>query len=246
MRGCGGAVRRAGYSGFGGPVLKVRDMVHHRTVPRTVPRTSHPSTIAPHLRTPAPRTAAPHLCCPLTPPAPDAGHEDTNGRGCRHPRSHGHPGKAGFAGAARTDDDHGAAAGAADGAAASRRLHPWLTRRHRLPAHHARGVRAGRIDVVRPQARARHPRGAWRSHIRLGGLALSETARLVGAGLLAGFGLAWMGASTIRGFLFRFEPLDPATLGGASASILLVALLVSLRPAIEATRVDLSLTLRDE
>jgi putative ABC transport system permease protein len=81
---------------------------------------------------------------------------------------------------------------------------------------------------------------------QLGAIVLAETARLVGFGLLVGLLLAWMGASTIRAFLFRVQPLDPATLAGVAATILLLALAVSLRPALRAARVDLGTVLKEE
>jgi putative ABC transport system permease protein len=86
--------------------------------------------------------------------------------------------------------------------------------------------------------------GASRAH--LGGLVLGETVRLVGIGLVAGLALAWMGATAIRAFLFRMDPLDSPTLAAVSAAILGLALIVSLKPAIDAARVDLVHTLRDE
>jgi putative ABC transport system permease protein len=81
---------------------------------------------------------------------------------------------------------------------------------------------------------------------QLGGIVLAETARLVGVGLLVGLALAWMGASTIRAFLFKVQPLDPATLASVAATILLLALAVSLRPAWRAARVDLGAVLKEE
>jgi putative ABC transport system permease protein len=81
---------------------------------------------------------------------------------------------------------------------------------------------------------------------QLGAIVLGETLRLVGLGLAAGLLLAWMGASTIRAFLFHVEPLDPATLAGVAAAILTLALAVSLRPAWRAARVDLGRVLREE
>jgi predicted permease len=81
---------------------------------------------------------------------------------------------------------------------------------------------------------------------QLGSMVLSETVRLVGLGIIAGLGLAWLGASTIRSFLFQVQPLDPATLGVVAASILLLALLVSLRAALRAARVDLAAVLKAE
>jgi putative ABC transport system permease protein len=84
------------------------------------------------------------------------------------------------------------------------------------------------------------------SRAGLAGLVLGETVRLVGLGLVAGLALAWMGAGTIRAFLFRVEPLDPATLGAVAAAMLGLTLAVSLKPAIDSARVDLVHTLREE
>lgn len=81
---------------------------------------------------------------------------------------------------------------------------------------------------------------------QVGAIVLAETARLVGFGLLVGLLLAWMGASTIRAFLFKVQPLDPATLAGVAVLILLLALAVSLRPAWKAARVDLGRVLKEE
>lgn len=82
--------------------------------------------------------------------------------------------------------------------------------------------------------------------LRLGGLILRETLVLVGAGIAAGLALAWVGGNGIRAFLFRVEPLDAFTLSVVSLGILSLALLVSLRPAVSAARVDLSHALREE
>jgi putative ABC transport system permease protein len=84
------------------------------------------------------------------------------------------------------------------------------------------------------------------SAISLGGLILGHTVRLVGTGLVIGLGLAWMGASTIRALLYRIEPLDPATLATVCGVILGLGLIVSLRPALEASRVDFTRALREE
>lgn len=75
---------------------------------------------------------------------------------------------------------------------------------------------------------------------------LSETFRLVGAGLLLGFALSWLGAGTIRAFLFQVEPFDPLVTGGVAAAIVALALVVSLRPALAATRIDLARVLRED
>jgi predicted permease len=81
---------------------------------------------------------------------------------------------------------------------------------------------------------------------QLGRLLLSDTFRLVGAGLLLGFGLTWLGANTIRAFLFQVEPFDPLVTIGVAAMIVVLALAVSLRPALSAARLDLSKILRED
>ena len=86
--------------------------------------------------------------------------------------------------------------------------------------------------------------GARGSQLR--GLLLSDTFRLVGAGLVLGFALSWVGAGTIRAFLFQVEPFDPLVTAGAAATIIVVATLVSLRPALTVSRLDLARVLRDD
>ena len=99
-------------------------------------------------------------------------------------------------------------------------------------------------DMRRREMGIRAALGASRT--ALGRLLLWQTVRLVGVGLLIGLGLAWLGASTIRAFLFQVTPFDPATLIGVSATILALALVVSLRPALSATRTDFTRVLREE
>jgi predicted permease len=77
-------------------------------------------------------------------------------------------------------------------------------------------------------------------------LVLSDTARLVGIGLVAGLALAIMGARFIRSLLYQVEPLDPVLLALVAGGIFGLALLVSLRPAFEAARPDLVRALREE
>lgn len=81
---------------------------------------------------------------------------------------------------------------------------------------------------------------------QLGAIVLGDTVRLVGIGLTAGIALAFLGAKTIRSLLYQVAPLDPAVLATTSGVILGLALLVSLRPAREATRLDLTQSLREE
>lgn len=77
-------------------------------------------------------------------------------------------------------------------------------------------------------------------------LVLRDTARLVGIGLAVGLVLSVLGARLIRSLLFHVRPLDPWVLGTVAAVIFGLALLVSLRPALEATRLDLTRSLREE
>ena len=77
-------------------------------------------------------------------------------------------------------------------------------------------------------------------------LVLRDTARLVGIGLIAGLGLVFAGGRLIRSLLYHVQPLDPLVLAVTTAGIFGLALLVSLRPALEASRVDLTRTLREE
>jgi putative ABC transport system permease protein len=86
--------------------------------------------------------------------------------------------------------------------------------------------------------------GARNAHLR--SLVLRDTARLVGIGLIAGLALAVAGARLIRSLLYQVEPLDPFILVSVAVAILGLALLVSLRPALAATRVDLTRVLRED
>jgi hypothetical protein len=81
---------------------------------------------------------------------------------------------------------------------------------------------------------------------QLRALVLRDTARLVGIGVIAGLALAFAGARLIGSLLYQVEPLDPLVLVTTAAGIFALALLVSLRPAIEATRLDLTRSLREE
>jgi ABC-type antimicrobial peptide transport system permease subunit len=86
--------------------------------------------------------------------------------------------------------------------------------------------------------------GAPGGHLKM--LLFAETFRLIGAGLLLGFGLSWLGAGTIRAFLFQVEPFDPLVTLSVAALIVVLAVLVTLRPALAAARVDLAQVLHDE
>lgn len=77
-------------------------------------------------------------------------------------------------------------------------------------------------------------------------LVLSQSATLVGIGILFGVALAWLGSRMIRAFLFRVQPLDPTTLAIVAVGIVALAMLVSLRPALRAYRLDLAAVLKQE
>jgi predicted permease len=81
---------------------------------------------------------------------------------------------------------------------------------------------------------------------QLGSILLTDTLRLVGAGLVLGFWLSWLGAETIRAFLFQVEPFDPVVTGVVSVIIITTAVAVSLRPALSAARLDLATVLRED
>jgi putative ABC transport system permease protein len=81
---------------------------------------------------------------------------------------------------------------------------------------------------------------------QLASIVLAETGRLVGLGIAAGLLVAWLSRGMIESFLFRVEPFDAGTLGAVCALILTLALLVSVRPALRAARVDLGAVLKNE
>jgi putative ABC transport system permease protein len=81
---------------------------------------------------------------------------------------------------------------------------------------------------------------------QLGSIILADTARLAVIGVLAGLGLAWLGTTTIRSFLFQVQPFDPLTISIVATSMVALALAVSLRAALRVARVDLAQVLRHE
>jgi predicted lysophospholipase L1 biosynthesis ABC-type transport system permease subunit len=83
------------------------------------------------------------------------------------------------------------------------------------------------------------------SRRQLAGLLLADTVKLVGLGLVIGLSLAWLGASTIRAFLFKVQPLDPATLSVAALLILALALSISLKPVLRTAGVDVARVIRE-
>jgi ABC-type antimicrobial peptide transport system permease subunit len=73
---------------------------------------------------------------------------------------------------------------------------------------------------------------------------LFETLRVTGYGVLAGLGVAWLLAEAASPELFGVRPTDPATFGGVTALVLLVAAVSVWGPIVHAMRVDPSTALR--
>lgn len=77
-------------------------------------------------------------------------------------------------------------------------------------------------------------------------LVFTGTVRLAVLGVAAGWLLVWQGARLVRGLFFGVESFDPATLVTISAGIVLLILVVGLKPALAATRIDLARRLRED
>ncbi len=77
-------------------------------------------------------------------------------------------------------------------------------------------------------------------------LVVRQTALLLGAGLLAGLPFALLGGRLVRSLLFGVGPVDPASLGGAAAALVVVAGAASLVPARRATRISAVQALRSD
>lgn len=108
----------------------------------------------------------------------------------------------------------------------------------------------GTFVIAETMARAREREMGVRAALgasarHLGGLVASETAMLVGLGVVGGLGLTWLAASTVEALLYQTEPFDLPSLATATVGILVLALLVSVRPALRAARVDVAALLRE-
>ena len=78
------------------------------------------------------------------------------------------------------------------------------------------------------------------------GWILGQGMSLAAAGVLGGTAIAVGFAGTIRGMLYRVEPLEARTFVGAAGFLLLVAFLACYAPARRASRVDPVVALREE
>jgi putative ABC transport system permease protein len=86
--------------------------------------------------------------------------------------------------------------------------------------------------------------GATRGDI--GSLVLFRGARLVGIGLLLGFGAALLARGLVSGLLFGVTAYDPTTFAVVSFFLILVALVAVVLPARRAARLDPLRALRSE
>ncbi len=78
----------------------------------------------------------------------------------------------------------------------------------------------------------------------LGRLLLRDNVVLAATGVIIGLVVVWIGAGTIRAFLFAVEPLDATTLSAVPMGLVAIAVAVGLGPAIRAGRADLAQVLR--
>ncbi len=65
-------------------------------------------------------------------------------------------------------------------------------------------------------------------------------------GITSGLGLALAATPQFAHLLYRVNPADPVSIGGAALFLIVVAVLASLIPALRATRVDPMIALRQE
>jgi predicted permease len=102
----------------------------------------------------------------------------------------------------------------------------------------AYGVAQRRVEIGIRMALGAPPSGVVR-------LVLARVAWLVGAGVIIGTGISVWVATLIGSLLYGLPPRDPATLGGAIATLTGVAVLAGWVPAYRASRVDPARVLRE-
>jgi putative ABC transport system permease protein len=84
------------------------------------------------------------------------------------------------------------------------------------------------------------------SPARLRTMVLTSAMRSIAPGLIAGAALAIAATSAMRSLLYGVTPLDPVALGAAVGILAVAGLASTLRPAIQATRVDPIIAMRAE
>jgi predicted permease len=106
------------------------------------------------------------------------------------------------------------------------------------------GVLSCRTRASMRETAVRQALGARRAAIILN--VLSQAARLVLTGLLAGVALALVGNRLLASLLFEVKPADPAVLVFVSCGIMMAAFLASFLPAFRASRLDPLVSLRQD
>jgi ABC-type antimicrobial peptide transport system permease subunit len=106
------------------------------------------------------------------------------------------------------------------------------------------GVVSYSVAQRSPEMGVRMALGAQRGDVVL--MVLREGLLLAGCGAVIGLIGALAGTTVIRGWLYGIERNDPATMAGAAAALVVVALLASYLPAMRASRVDPVTAMRAE
>jgi ABC-type antimicrobial peptide transport system permease subunit len=86
--------------------------------------------------------------------------------------------------------------------------------------------------------------GATTSHVL--GLVMGGAARLIGAGVALGLGVALVFAQAVSTFLFGVPPRDPVTFASVTVVLAVTAAIACAIPAFRASRVDPVVTFRSE
>jgi len=109
------------------------------------------------------------------------------------------------------------------------------------------GLYAVLAFVVRQRTRElaiRHALGASPSRLR--GLVLRQALLVAALGVAAGLGCALAGGRLLQSLLYQVSPSDPATLAGAAAALLFVAVLAAYLPSRRAMRTDTVAVLHEQ
>jgi ABC-type antimicrobial peptide transport system permease subunit len=104
------------------------------------------------------------------------------------------------------------------------------------------GVMAYTVSRRRAEFGLRMALGATRSWVL--GAVFGDSLRLLAAGILVGVPVALAASRAISSRLFGIEPMDPLTMAGAVLVLSVTALLAALRPALRASQIDPSESLR--
>jgi ABC-type antimicrobial peptide transport system permease subunit len=106
------------------------------------------------------------------------------------------------------------------------------------------GVLAYSVALRRREIGIRMALGSSRPKVAK--LVLTQAATMVLLGLIPGIAGAWAAAHALSSFLYGVSPLDPQTLAGVAAILLLVSTAAAALPTLRAAQVDPVETLRAE